>query len=82
MRRPLRHVPGLDRQLVVDCFLAYMQREGPAPTRGDFDQNLADKRANPGFMTDMHTLLHPAYGNYDPAAALDQIEREFISRLP
>jgi hypothetical protein len=48
----------------------------------EFEQNLVDKRANPDFMSDMHALLHPSYVDYDPAAALDEIERELIALLP
>jgi predicted nucleotidyltransferase component of viral defense system len=78
----LNRVPTLDRQAVVDCFLAYMRRMGPAPTRVQFAANLAEKRQHSGFMSDMHPLLHPSYGRYNPTAALDEIEREFIARLP
>jgi len=73
--------PQLDRQEVVGCFAAYMVRAGPVPRRAEFEGNLADKRRNPDFMSDMRTLLHPRYGRDDPEHALTQIEEQFIARL-
>jgi predicted nucleotidyltransferase component of viral defense system len=74
--------PGLDRQAVVDCFVAYMSRKGAAPRRAEFEANLAEKRGHPDFMNDMHVLLRPRYGRYDAAHALTQVERELIVLLP
>lgn len=74
--------PDLNRQTVIDCFSQYMEREGAVPTRTEFEANLEEKRANAAFMSDMHPLLHPDYGVYDPAAALDRVQREFIALLP
>lgn len=73
--------PQLDRQAVVDCFTAYMDRANETPTRAQFTKNLADKRAHPGFTSDMRALLHPSYGHYEPLEALDRIEQEYLARL-
>jgi predicted nucleotidyltransferase component of viral defense system len=73
--------PQLERQAVVDSFTAYMARGGSLPSHTMFERNLAEKRANAAFMSDMDALLHPQYGHYDPARALDRIEAEFLSLL-
>lgn len=74
--------PNLNRQTVIDCFSQYMEREGTVPTRTEFEANLAQKRANVAFMSDMHTLLHPDVGEYDPAAAIERVQQEFVNLLP
>ena len=74
--------PTLDRECVVDCFTAYMRRDGKSLERKQFALNLAAKRADLDFMSDMDRILDPRYGDYDPVEALDLIEREFLALLP
>ncbi len=78
----LERSPSLDRQAIVDCFIAYMHRAGDVPTRAQLQANLDQKRAHQAFMNDMGTLLHPDYGDYDADTALDCVQRELIARLP
>jgi predicted nucleotidyltransferase component of viral defense system len=78
----LERSPGLDRQAIVDCFTAYMQRAGEVPTRAQLEANLDLKRVHQAFMDDMSALLHPDYGDYDAVAALECVQRELIARLP
>jgi predicted nucleotidyltransferase component of viral defense system len=73
--------PNLDRQRVVDCCLAYMAREGNSVNRSEFERNLDEKRNNADFMSDMHLLLDPEYGVYEPELSIAIIEREFLARL-
>jgi predicted nucleotidyltransferase component of viral defense system len=73
--------PQLDCRAVVDCFVRYMERSGHVPSRADFERNLADKRTNAGFMTDMRALLHPEYGPYEPGDALDRVVERYIALL-
>lgn len=70
--------PQLDRQTVVECCRAYMDRTKETPTRAQFTSNLAVKRTHAGFLSDMRALLHPQYGKYEPLEALDRIEQEFL----
>lgn len=76
-----RH-PHLDRRAIVDCFSTYMARNGETPLRAEFEANLAEKRADLDFMSDMRMLLHPRHHPYEAHHALERIERELVALLP
>ena len=50
---------------VVGCFGRYMEHEGHAISRAQFEQNLHGKQSDPEFMDDIAPLLSAAV-DYDP----------------
>lgn len=78
----LRRHPGLDTHEVVRCFLTYMDRGQTPVSRAEFEQNLAAKRAQPGFLEDVAPLLSAEAAAWDGVAALDRILHALIARLP
>lgn len=76
----------LDRTLikpeqVIACFLQYVEHEGHAITRAQFEQNLHGKRNDAAFMDDIAPLLSAAV-QYDSAEALRLVRAELIDHLP
>jgi len=76
----------LDRKLiqpdqVIACFLRYMNHEGHAISRAQFEQNLHGKQTDPGFMDEIAPLLSAAV-QYDSTEALRLVRGELIDRLP
>ena len=76
----------LDRKLiapeqVVACFLRYMEHEGRAVSRAQFEQNLHGKQADPAFMGDIVPLLSAAV-EYNPSEAMRQVRSRLIDHLP
>ena len=93
----LDHIPQLDLQKVVDCFLRYLEQEGHRVSRAEFEANMAGKMDDPVFHGDVEPLIVPgafqddAFGSrafqtgtvsYDPAAAYRRVHQAFIARLP
>jgi predicted nucleotidyltransferase component of viral defense system len=71
--------PNPDR--VVVCFQRYIDHDGAAVTRAQFEANLAAKLASAAFLEDLHPLL-PAEFEYDPAKAAEAVRDAFIAKLP
>ncbi len=71
----------IEPQRLVDCFVEYMNREGHPLTRGQFEQNLHEKAADPAFLSDIGPLLRPGL-TYDAAAAIDVVRTSLIELLP
>ncbi len=68
-------------QRVVECFQRYMQEEGAQITRAMFEENLARKRADKTFGTDMSLLL--AHGReWRSEDAFASVVQELVARLP
>lgn len=78
----LRRLPDLDVDLVIRCFLTYMEFGGTPVSRAEFERNLAGKRAEPGFLADMQHLLAVGHAQWDGHAALDLVLRDLVARLP
>lgn len=70
-----------DAAQVVKCFLAYMQREGSAISRAEFERTLHEKQQKPSFQVDLVPLLAEGVA-YDAAAAMTLIQKALIERLP
>lgn len=76
----------LDRKLieseqVITCFLRYMDHEGHAVSRAQFEQNLHSKHSDPAFMDDIAPLLSTAL-EYKPADAMRLVRAMLIDYLP
>jgi predicted nucleotidyltransferase component of viral defense system len=71
----------IDPAAVIRCFLRYMEHEGHAVTRAQFEENLHAKQSDAAFMGDMHALLRPDL-RYDAHEAMDRVRAELIARLP
>lgn len=78
----LERLPDLDRDLVVQCFRAYMEAGGTPVSRAEFEQNLAAKRVDPAFLRDVPPLLALDSAYWSGDAALDRVMSELISRIP
>jgi predicted nucleotidyltransferase component of viral defense system len=66
---------------VIACFHRYMEHEGHAVTRAQFEENLHDKAGDPEFMDDIRPLLNPAV-RYDSAEAMEIVRDVLIARIP
>lgn len=71
---------GADAAKVVDLFCKYIQAEGLAISRMEFEQNLAQKMKHAGFLSDLPPLLRPGVA-YDAKEAHRLVEAELIARL-
>jgi predicted nucleotidyltransferase component of viral defense system len=66
---------------IVEVFTRYMNEEGGRVTRAMFEQNLAAKKADKVFASDLTPLLASGEAwNFD--AAYDRVWRDLIGRLP
>lgn len=66
---------------IVDCFERYMQHDGAAVSRAEFEANLAAKLASTDFLEDLR-LLVPADVEYDPSRAGRIVMDALVARLP
>ena len=66
---------------VVECFLHYMDHDGAAVSRAEFEANLAAKLGSAVFLEDLRPLIPPEV-EYDPAKAAEVVKDELITRLP
>ncbi|NQW47581.1 MAG: nucleotidyl transferase AbiEii/AbiGii toxin family protein [Planctomycetes bacterium] len=71
----------IDPPIVVACFFEYMQREGHAISRAQFEQNLYEKEQDRAFMSDIGPLLRPGL-SYDSTAAMAVVRKSLIELLP
>ncbi|XWN35237.1 MAG: nucleotidyl transferase AbiEii/AbiGii toxin family protein [Roseivirga sp.] len=71
----------VDTAQVVHVFQKYCAHEGAVITKALFQENLALKRLNRDFQTDMQVLLPPLIA-WDFDTAYDFVEATFISQLP
>ena len=71
----------LDPEAVIRCFRHYMEQEGHAVTRQEYERNLRAKVKRPDFRGDIQPLLAPD-ARYDPDAALDLVMAQLVARLP
>lgn len=71
----------LDPQRVIMCFGEYMNREGHPVSRAQFEQNLHEKRTDPGFLEEVKPLLSASVA-YDGKVALTLVQEHLIERLP
>jgi predicted nucleotidyltransferase component of viral defense system len=71
--------PNPDR--VVECFRRYMDHDGAAVSRAEFEANLAAKLASAVFLEDLRLLIPPEV-EHDPAKAAQVVKDELIARLP
>ena len=72
---------GAGPQRVVQAFGEYMDAEGHAVSRAEFEENLAAKVADGRFMQDVVPLLAPGVV-WKPEEAVRLVGRELVARLP
>jgi len=70
-----------DPASVVRCFAEYVARDGLSISRAEFEANLHEKLANPGFRSDVEPLLTQGRG-WDCDAAAEFVLSELVARLP
>jgi predicted nucleotidyltransferase component of viral defense system len=70
-----------DPDRVVECFRRYMDHDGAAVSRAEFEANMARKLEDPAFLEDMRFLI-PAEVDYNPLVAGRLVEATLIARLP
>jgi predicted nucleotidyltransferase component of viral defense system len=66
---------------IIECFLKYLSHEGLRVSRAEFEENLADKLADPTFTQDIPPLLAPG-AEWNPEDAAKYVREELLSRLP
>lgn len=66
---------------VIDCFLRYMEQENHKVSRAEFEENLLQKLADPGFADDVRPLLIPDTA-FDFQAAADYLLNQLLPMLP
>ncbi len=71
----------VDPARVVTAFQRYMEAEGRRVTRAQFERDLAAKAEDRAFLGDVQPMLAPDVV-YDPLAAIDMVQAEFVARLP
>jgi hypothetical protein len=71
----------IDLDEVAKCFTRYMEFEGKAVSRAEFEENLYEKAGDPAFLDDVKPLLATGI-EYDHQAALSAIQMALLPRLP
>jgi len=77
----LGRLGGLDPDKVVTCFIRYVEHDGQAVSRAQFEANLAEKLTSGVFLDDVQPLISTGL-SYDPLAAAELVGSELVSRLP
>ncbi len=65
---------------VLSCFKRYMREGGYSMSRAQFEENLAAKRHDARFLSDIQPLLRPGT-EWSVDSAMDVVLRELVSRL-
>lgn len=76
----LRSAP-VDPRRVVEAFSRYMSHEDVRVTRAEFERNLAQKRRDPIFTSDMTPLLASGH-SWDPGSAFESVHDRLVALLP
>ncbi len=76
----LRSAP-VDPRRVVEAFSRYMSHEDVRVTRAEFERNLAQKRRDPIFTSDMTPLLASGH-TWDPGSAFESVYDRLVALLP
>jgi predicted nucleotidyltransferase component of viral defense system len=71
---------GADAATVVDVFSKYVEAEGNAISRAEFEHNLTQKMKHAGFLSDVPPLLRPGIA-YDAVEAHRLVEEKLLARL-
>ena len=66
---------------IVRCFRSYMDHQGLALSRAEYEESLAGKFRSRAFLEDIRPLISPD-APYDPVVAAEFVGNELISRLP
>lgn len=69
-----------DPSKIVDIFYKYMEHDGHAVTRGQFEKNIADKLKDNNFTADIGPLLGPDY-SWELEAMSDKVQNALIRLL-
>jgi predicted nucleotidyltransferase component of viral defense system len=72
---------NVDRNRIVECFGRYVEFQGLAVSRAEFEANLAAKLEDEAFIGDVLPLI-PAEVDYDPHQAAFLVREGLIARLP
>ena len=71
----------VDPDRVITCFRHYRREGRHSATRAQFEENLAGKRKDPRFTSDITPLLRPGV-DWDLDRAMEGILSELVARLP
>jgi predicted nucleotidyltransferase component of viral defense system len=66
---------------VLECFYRCMSEGGHTASRAQFEKNLAAKRVDPRFTSDLEPLLRPEI-DWDIDTAMDAILAKLVSQIP
>ena len=72
---------GATSARIVECFQRYMAHDGQTVSRAEFEANLTAKIRTATFREDIRPLVSADVA-YDPAAAVQLVQRELLARLP
>jgi len=72
---------ALSPERVVECFQRYMREAGHSASRAQVEENLAAKRHDARFVSDIEPLLRPGT-DWDANKAMDVVLQDFVSKLP
>ena len=70
----------LNTDIVMNCFLKYMENEGKKPTHTLYTENMIHKLKNTEFLGDTNNLLRPDT-EYDPVASYEVVKERLIDKL-
>jgi hypothetical protein len=73
--------PAVNADRVVAAFSEYMKRDGHRVMRAQFEKNMAEKRSDPEFHTDIGPLLASGF-TWDIETAAPVVSSRLIERLP
>jgi hypothetical protein len=71
----------VDSARLLSCFHRYMTAGGHGISRALFEENLALKRAQPDFRSDMAPILRPGVA-WDVDLAMDAVLAQLVAHLP
>lgn len=82
----MARLPLLDLRKVIECFEAYMDKEGANVSRAEFEANLSQKLEDQDFLNDLRPLVAPRAevddAGYDALQAGRVVLQKLISLLP
>ena len=76
----LRH-KEINTDQVRDCFLRCMKEGGHFASRAQIEENLAAKRVDPRFASDIEPLLSPGT-DWDFEVAMDVVLNDIVAKIP
>ncbi|MCK4772757.1 MAG: nucleotidyl transferase AbiEii/AbiGii toxin family protein [Candidatus Latescibacteria bacterium] len=72
---------AVSTEIVVECFLRYMEHQGLSVSRALMEMNLDEKLSDERFLMDIGSLIAPDF-TWDAAEAAEYVLQELIALLP